>query len=67
MSCVISTCMACIGADLASLDAMSLSGAPIRAMPPGGSSAVAMLNSKSDFLQERRIRGVKLAPSYCQG
>lgn len=42
MSWVISTCMACTGVVLASLDPMSLSGAPWRAMPPEGSMVVAM-------------------------
>lgn len=45
MSWVMSTCMACIAGELASLDSMSLSGAPTRAMPPAGSRAVAMMGS----------------------
>ena len=42
MSCVISTCMAWTGVVLATREPMSLSGAPRRAMPPVGSSEVAM-------------------------
>ena len=43
MSWVISTCMAWMGRCLASLDPMSLSGAPWRAMPPVGRRAAAMV------------------------
>jgi hypothetical protein len=43
MSWVKSTCMACIGVEEASLDSISLSGAPVRAMPPAGSRAVAIV------------------------
>ena len=42
MSCVISTCIAWMGVVLATREPMSLSGAPRRAMPPVGSSEVAM-------------------------
>jgi hypothetical protein len=55
MSWVISTCMACTGVDLASLDPRSLSGAPTRAMPPVGSSAVPMVSVLVFGLAERRI------------
>jgi hypothetical protein len=55
MSWVISTCMACTGVDLASLDPKSLSGAPTRAMPPVGSSAVPMVSVLVFGLAERRI------------
>ncbi|KAH7390782.1 hypothetical protein DE146DRAFT_142905 [Phaeosphaeria sp. MPI-PUGE-AT-0046c] len=48
ISCVMSSCMACIGGEWVSLDSMSLSGAPTRAMPPAGSSAVAMMGCWSD-------------------
>jgi hypothetical protein len=55
MSWVISTCMACSGADLASLRAMSLSGAPIRAASQAGSSAVAMVVLKVQLYSRERI------------
>jgi hypothetical protein len=66
MSWVKSTCMACIGGESASLDSMSRSGAPTRAMPPGGSSVVAMMGCWSIVSQEAD-RGVKLAPGCRQG
>jgi hypothetical protein len=47
MSWAMSTCMACTGGDEASLVSMSRSGAPIRAMPPVGSRAAAMLSCYS--------------------
>ena len=55
MSWVISTCIACIGVDLASLEPMSLSGAPTRAMPPVGSRAVAMASVLVESLNKRWI------------
>jgi hypothetical protein len=53
MSWVMSTCMACIGVVLRSLNPTSLSGAPTRAMPPGESSEVAMLVLLAVWLIER--------------
>jgi hypothetical protein len=66
MSWVRSTCMACSGGELVSLDSMSRSGAPTRAMPPGGSSVVAMMGYGSNVSQ-KADRGLKLAPGCCQG
>lgn len=53
MSWVMSTCMACTGVVLASLNPMSPSGAPTRAMPLIGSRDVAMLESLATRLRER--------------
>lgn len=50
MSWVISTCMACRVDELASLDPMSLSGAPTRAMPPEGSRDAAMMGVVAAWL-----------------
>jgi hypothetical protein len=58
MSCVISTCMACTGVVLASLDSMSLSGAPTRAMPPEGSGEVAMMMLLVEFGYRKRWNSV---------
>lgn len=54
MSWVMSTCMACTGGRLSSLSPASLSGAPTRAMPPGGSSEVAMLVLLASMESKRR-------------
>lgn len=54
MSWVISTCMACTGVELASLDPMSPSGAPTRAMPPGGNCVLAMISALATFPEKRR-------------
>jgi hypothetical protein len=52
---VMSTCMAWIGVGLASLDPMSPSGAPSRAMPPVGSREVAMAERVGDCREGRRV------------
>lgn len=65
MSWVMSTCMAWTGVHLASLNAMSPSGAPTRAMPPVGSSCAAMLEWVAARLGNEVERGVKLAPGCC--
>lgn len=54
MSWVMSTCMAWMGVVLASLEPMSLSGAPKRAMPPGGSTEAAMARELVDCRRKRR-------------
>jgi hypothetical protein len=55
MSWVISTCMACTGVVLASsLNPMSLSGAPTRAMAPEGSRAAAIMDVLATCLVKRR-------------
>lgn len=54
MSWVMSTCMACTGGRLSSLSPASLSGAPTRAMPPGGSSEVAMFVLLASMESKRR-------------
>jgi hypothetical protein len=53
MSWVMSTCMACTGVVLESLNPTSLSGAPTRAMAPVGSNEVAILESLAAWFIER--------------
>jgi hypothetical protein len=53
MSWVMSTCMACTGVVLESLNPTSLSGAPTRAMPPVGSREVAILELLAAWLIQR--------------
>ncbi|KAH7086604.1 hypothetical protein FB567DRAFT_550083 [Paraphoma chrysanthemicola] len=67
MSCVISTCMACIGGELASLAPMSPSGAPTRAMPPVGSSDVPMVSVLVFDLAEKRIEVSSSHPVAVKG
>lgn len=70
MSWVMSTCIAWMGVGLATLEPMSLSGAPKRAMPPKGSREVAMVRRWGRGAAEDATEGgtrSMLAPFVGQG